>query len=228
MEQARSKMSLAAKINVIRASVMGANDGIVSVAGIVIGVAGAHSNSYAIFLAGIAGMLAGTISMAMGEWVSVSTQRDTEKRAIEKEQAALDDHYEREFQFIKAKYQATGISDKLAHQATKEMLTKDPLDVAIRERYGFNPAEKTSAFAAAIASMISFPIGSLLPLVAMTTTNANHRILGTFIAVIIALAITGHTAAALGNANKTRAVFRNVVSGVLTMIITYLIGSLFA
>ncbi|WP_125712385.1 VIT1/CCC1 transporter family protein [Companilactobacillus kedongensis] len=228
MQKAKKTRSLAEKINVMRASVMGANDGIISVAGIVIGVAGAGSNNYAIFLAGIAGMLAGTISMAMGEWVSVSTQRDSEKRAIEKESAALDGNYDGEFEFIQNKYQDTGISEELALKATKEMMSGDPLDVAVRERFGFNPKEETSAIAAAIASMISFPTGSILPLVSITLFPAQMRVIATVIAVVIALVITGYTAAYLGNANRLKAVFRNVVSGLLTMLVTYLIGTLFA
>lgn len=228
MPKEKKQRSLAEKINVMRASVMGANDGIVSVAGIVIGVASAQSNNRAIFLSGIAGMLAGTISMAMGEWVSVSTQRDTEKRALEKESAALDGNYDGEFSFIRDKYQATGISNELSTQATKEMLSKDPLEVAVRERYGFNPKEKTSAIAAALASMISFPTGSILPLVSITMFPQDIKMLATVIAVIIALTITGYTAAVLGGANRFRAVMRNVVSGLLTMLVTYAIGSLFA
>lgn len=228
MQKAKKTRSLAEKINVMRASVMGANDGIISVAGIVIGVAGAGSNNYAIFLAGIAGILAGTISMAMGEWVSVSTQRDSEKRAIEKESAALDGNYDGEFEFIQNKYQKTGISQALALKATKEMMSDDPLDVAVRERFGFNPKEETSAIAAAIASMISFPTGSILPLVSITLFPADMKIFATIVAVIIALVITGYTAAYLGNANRLKAVFRNVVSGLLTMLVTYFIGTLFA
>ncbi|KRK78894.1 VIT1/CCC1 transporter family protein [Companilactobacillus nodensis] len=227
-QKIKKNRSLAEKINIMRASVMGANDGIVSVAGIVIGVAGAKSSNYAIFLAGIAGMLAGTISMAMGEWVSVSTQRDSERRAIERESATLDGHYDQEFDFIKNKYHSTGISEELAAKATKEMMSDDPLDVAVRERFGFNPKEKTSAIAAAMASMISFPTGSILPLVSITLFPANIKLIATVIAVVIALTITGYTAAALGNANRVKAVFRNVISGLLTMIVTYLIGSLFA
>ncbi|MFC6176522.1 VIT family protein [Companilactobacillus huachuanensis] len=228
MVKEKKKQSLAEKINVMRASVMGANDGIVSVAGIVVGVASAQSNSHAIFLAGIAGMLAGTISMAMGEWVSVSTQRDTEKRALEKESAALDGNYDTEFGFIRDKYQATGISNELATKATSEMLSDEPLDVAVRERYGFNPKEKTSAIAAAMASMISFPTGSILPLVSITMFPQDIKMMATVIAVIIALSITGYTAAVLGGANRMKAVIRNVVSGLLTMFVTYAIGSLFA
>ncbi|KRN95351.1 VIT1/CCC1 transporter family protein [Companilactobacillus kimchiensis] len=228
MPKEKKKQSLAEKINVMRASVMGANDGIVSVAGIVVGVASAQSNNHAIFLSGIAGMLAGTISMAMGEWVSVSTQRDSEKRALEKESAALDTNYAGEVSFISNKYQTTGISAELATQATNEMLSSDPIDVAVRERYGFNPKEQTSAIAAAMASMISFPTGSILPLVSITMFPQDIKMIATVIAVIIALSITGYTAAALGGANKFKAVIRNVVSGLLTMLVTYAIGSLFA
>ncbi|AKP03106.1 VIT1/CCC1 transporter family protein [Companilactobacillus pabuli] len=228
MPKAKKKQSLAEKINVMRASVMGANDGIISIAGIVIGVASAQSNNHAIFLSGIAGMLAGTVSMAMGEWVSVSTQSDSEKRAVEKESAALDGHYDDEFDFIRNKYQATGISNELATQATKEMMSDDPLEVAVREKYGFNPKEKTSAIAAAMASMISFPTGSILPLVSITMFPQSIKMVATVIAVMIALAITGYTAAALGGANRGKAVLRNIVSGLLTMLVTYLIGSLFA
>lgn len=228
MSKSKKKQSLAEKINVMRASVMGANDGIISIAGIVIGVASAQSNNHAIFLAGIAGMLAGTVSMAMGEWVSVSTQRDSEKRAIGKESAKLDGHYDDEFSFIRDKYQATGISKELATQATTEMLGDNPLDVAVRERYGFNPKEQTSAIAAALASMISFPTGSILPLVSITLFPQNVKMLATVIAVIIALTITGYAAATLGGAKRGKAVIRNIVSGLLTMFVTYIIGSLFA
>lgn len=221
-------MSLAEKINVMRASVMGANDGILSVAGIVIGVAGATSNRYAILLSGLSGMLAGTVSMAMGEYVSVNTQRDSEKNAVIQESRVLDDDFANEVQFIRQKYIATGISPDLAAKATNEMLSHDAINVAVRERYGFDPHEKTSAIAAAMASMISFPIGSILPLVAITFFPAAIRIWATVIAVVIALAITGYSAAALGQANRGRAMLRNIISGILTMLVTYLAGSLFA
>lgn len=173
-------------------------------------------------------MLAGTISMAMGEYVSVNTQRDSERRAIEKESAALDDHYQQEFDFIQQKYMQTGISADLAKQATHEMLQKDGLYTAVQERYGFNPKEKTSAYAAALASMISFPTGSILPLVSITFFPEAVKVPATVAAVVVALSITGYTAAALGNAKRGKAVLRNVVAGLLTMFVTYAIGSLFA
>lgn len=220
------KRLLSQKINVLRASVMGANDGIVSVAGIVIGVAGATSNNFAIFISGISGMLAGTVSMAMGEFVSVNTQKDSQRHAISLQKAALNSAYDNEFNTVQHKLMGDGISTDLAHQATKEMMTKDPVKTTVRQKYGFNVGEYTNPLSAAIASMISFPTGSILPLLAITMFPKAIRIPATFIAVVIALAITGYTAAQLGNANKTRGMIRNIVSGVLTMLVTYTIGTL--
>ncbi|MFZ2353230.1 VIT1/CCC1 transporter family protein [Paucilactobacillus nenjiangensis] len=227
MKNTNKKISLAARVNIIRAGVMGANDGIVSVAGIVIGVAGARVSTYAILLSGLAGMLAGTISMAMGEWVSVSTQRDSEKMAMIHEKERLDNNFGREFEYIKNKYVATGISDTLAAKATNEMLQDRPLEVGVRERYGFNPNEKTSAISAAIASMISFPIGSALPLLTITLLRSGNGILVTMISVVIALIFTGWAAAKLGNADPKKAVVRNVLAGLLTMVVTYIVGTQF-
>ena len=219
----KKKQTLAQRINIMRAAVMGANDGIVSVAGIVIGVAGANTSNFAIFISGISGMLAGTVSMAMGEYVSVNTQKDAQRRAVMK---ALADNYDDEFNFVKQKYVDDGITPELAEQATHEMMSQDSLVTTVRERYGFDVGEYTSPYAAAIASMISFPIGSILPLLAITMLPSAIRIWGTFLAVIIALAITGFSAATLGDAKRGNGMVRNIVSGVLTMIVTYAIGTL--
>ncbi|MFC6253968.1 VIT family protein [Secundilactobacillus hailunensis] len=222
----KKKQTLAQRINIMRASVMGANDGILSVAGIVIGVAGATTNNFAIFISGISGMLAGTVSMAMGEYVSVNTQKDAQRRAIMNQKDALAKNYDDEFNFVKQKYVDDGIDSQLAEQATSEMMDQDSLVTTVRERYGFDVGEYTSPYAAAISSMISFPIGSILPLLAITMLPASIRIIGTFVAVVIALAITGFSAATLGNAKRGNAVVRNIVSGMLTMIVTYVIGTL--
>lgn len=226
MAQNAKKKTLAQKINVMRAAVMGANDGIVSVAGIVIGVAGATSSNFAIFISGISGMLAGTVSMAMGEFVSVNTQKDSQRNAISHQKQALADSYDHEFNTVQQKLVSDGITADLAEQATKEMMNEDPLKTSVRQKYGFNVGEYTNPLSAAIASMISFPTGSILPLVAITTFPSSIRVLATGIAVIIALAITGYSAAKLGNSNTTRGIIRNVVSGILTMIVTYTIGTL--
>ena len=220
------KQTLAQRINILRAGVMGSNDGILSVAGIVIGVAGATSNTFSIFISGIAGMIAGTVSMAMGEYVSVNSESDSQKNAVEKQKVALRDNYQTEFNIVKEKYMSSGISDELATKATTEMMNKDALVTTVREKYGFNVNQFTSPYAAAIASMISFPTGSILPLVAISLFPANIKVVATFIAVLIALSLTGYAAAMLSNANRLKSTLRNVASGMLTMLVTYLIGLL--
>lgn len=221
------KQSLMQRNNLIRAGVMGANDGILSVSGIVLGVAGATSNTGTILLAGFAGMLAGTVSMAMGEYVSVSSQHDAQEKVRRVQTEALKSQYDTEFTFVKDKYVAEGISSHLAHQAAEEMMSKDPLTTTVRERYGFSLNHELSAGGAALASLISFPIGSILPMLAISVMPRSMREIATFIAVVIALALTGYAAAALNGANKQKAVMRNIIAGVFTMIVTYVIGSLF-
>ena len=198
----KKKMSLAQRINILRAAVMGANDGILSVAGIVIGVAGAATSNFAIFISGIAGMLAGTVSMAMGEYVSVSAEKDSQKQAIATEKQALKDDYDGEYDFVRQKYLKKGIKPELVEKAVHEMMERDALRTMVRERYGFDVDEFTSPYAAAIASMISFPLGSILPLCSISFFPHSIKIVATFIAVIIALAITGWASAWLNHANK--------------------------
>ena len=225
---ARKKMSLAQKVNILRASVMGANDGIISIAGIVIGVAAATNNAYSILISGLSGTLAGMISMCMGEYVSVSTQNDSQKMALISERQRLDDQYQEEFDYVQQKYEDQDIDPKLAKQATKELMDKDALSTVVQERYGFNPKEFTSPYAAAIASFISFPTGSVLPMLAVTLAPAESRILATAIAVLIALLITGYCAAILSNSNRLKSSIRNAIAGLLTMGVTYIIGQLLA
>ena len=225
---ARKKMSLAQKVNILRASIMGANDGIISIAGIVIGVAAATNNAYSILISGLSGTLAGMISMCMGEYVSVSTQKDSQKMALISERQRLDDQYQEEFNYVQQKYEDQDIDPKLAKQATKELMDKDALSTVIQERYGFNPKEFTSPYAAAIASFISFPTGSVLPMLAVTLAPAESRILATAIAVLIALLITGYCAAILSNSNRLKSSIRNAIAGLLTMGVTYIIGQLLA
>lgn len=225
---ASKKMSLAQKVNILRASVMGANDGIISIAGIVIGVAAATNNAYSILISGLSGTLAGMISMCMGEYVSVSTQKDSQKMALISERQRLDDQYQEEFNYVQQKYEDQDIDPKLAKQATKELMDKDALSTVVQERYGFNPKDFTSPYAAAIASFISFPTGSVLPMLAVTLVPAESRILATAIAVLIALLITGYCAAILSNSNRLKSSIRNAIAGLLTMGVTYIIGQLLA
>lgn len=222
----QNKQSLAQRINILRASVMGANDGVLSVAAIVIGVASAGTSNYAILISGLAGMLAGTVSMAMGEYVSVNAQKDAQQQAILIEKNALKNNYADTCTYVQQKYEAQGISKELASQATKEMMAGNALATIIRERYGFELGEFTNPYAAAIASMISFPLGSILPMVAITVLPTTIKIPATFIAVASALLITGYAAAKLGNADVKLGMLRNFISGTLTMLVTFTMGYL--
>ncbi|MDF7626352.1 VIT family protein [Lactobacillaceae bacterium L1_55_11] len=213
--------------NIIRAGVMGGNDGILSVSGIILGVAGATTNTGSILLAGFAGTLAGMVSMAMGEYVSVSSQHDAQMKVSQVQTLALANDYSGEFDFVAEKYENVGISKELARQATKEMMDKDALVTTVRERYGFSPNSVLSAGGAAIASFISFPLGATLPMAAMAVTPVYWRNQVTFLAVLAALVLTGYFAARLNGANRKHSVLRNVTAGIFTMIVTFAIGSLF-
>ncbi|MGN6160618.1 MAG: VIT1/CCC1 transporter family protein [Marmoricola sp.] len=214
------------RLNWLRAAVLGANDGIVSVAGIVLGVAGATSKVSTIAVAGIAGLTAGALSMAVGEYVSVSTQRDTEQALLAKEAAELRDDAEFELEELTQIYRDKGLSDGVARQVAQELTEHDALRAHAEAELGIDPDDLTNPWSAAIASMISFTIGALLPLIAIVVIPDGLRVPLTVLAVVLALAITGVLSANAGGAGRRRAVFRNVFGGLLAMVVTYAIGSL--
>lgn len=216
---------IANRLNWLRAAVLGANDGIVSVAGIVMGVAGATSNVNTIAVAGIAGLTAGALSMAVGEYVSVSTQRDTEEALLAKEAAELRDDAEFELKELAEIYQGKGLSGELAHKVAVELTEHDALRAHAEAELGISLDDLTKPWSAAIASMISFTIGALLPLLTIVSVSDGFRLPCTVAAVVIALVATGLLSATAGGAGRRRAVIRNVVGGVLAMAVTYAIGS---
>jgi VIT1/CCC1 family predicted Fe2+/Mn2+ transporter len=217
---------VASRLNWLRAGVLGANDGIVSTAGIVVGVAGATAELSAILTAGIAGLAAGAMSMAVGEYVSVSTQRDTEHALLEKERRELRETPEEELAELTAIYAGKGLTDDLAHQVAVQLTEHDALAAHAEAELGIDPENLTSPVHAAIASFIAFTVGSLLPLLAIALPPAGGRVAVTVVAVILALVLTGVISARLGGANRTKAIWRNVVGGLVAMAVTYGIGSL--
>jgi len=216
--------SIGGRLNWLRAGVLGANDGIVSTAGIVVGVAGATSDRQAILIAGIAGLCAGALSMGAGEYVSVSTQRDTERALLAKERRELSDEPEEELAELAYLYQQKGLSPDLARRVAQELTAHDALAAHAEVELGIDPDELTNPWQAAFASMIAFTIGALLPLLTITLTSESSRLGVTVGAVAVALAITGWASARLGGADVRRAVLRNVGGGLLAMLVTYLIG----
>lgn len=219
--------SVNAKLNWIRAAVLGANDGIVSIAGLVVGVAGATTNQSAIFTAGIAGLVAGALSMAVGEYVSVSSQRDTERALIEKEKFELKNNPDQELKELAQMYQKKGLSAKTANQVAVELTKHDPIKAHLEAELGIDEHDLTNPTHAAVASGLSFTSGALIPLIAILLPPANMRVPIAFGAVIIALILTGYLSATFGQASRRRATMRVVFGGVLAMAITYFVGHVF-
>ncbi len=219
--------NLNAKLNWLRAGVLGANDGIVSTAGLVVGVAAATTSTSAILTAGFAGLAAGAVSMALGEYVSVSSQRDTEKALLAKEKRELEEMPEQELDELTAIYMSKGASHETARKLAEELTEHDALAAHLDAELGLDPDSLTNPWHAAISSAIAFTVGSALPLLAIGLTPAGARIPVTFLAVLVALAITGAVSARLGEAPIPRAVTRLVVGGAAAMVVTYAVGALF-
>lgn len=220
----RTEPSLAARLNWLRAGVLGANDGIVSTAGLVFGVAGATSDSFALFIAGVAGMVAGALSMAGGEYVSVSTQRDTEKAALVALAATLRSRPAETLDQLTAAYESDGVPAALARQVAVELTEHGAVSAHARAVLGIDADEQTNPWHAALASLVAFTVGALVPLLPIVFAPVPVRLPSTVAAVLLALAVTGYTSAQLGGAPVLRPVLRNLIVGGLAMGLTYLAG----
>ncbi len=214
------------RLNWLRAGVLGANDGIVSTAGVVVGVAGATTDRAAILIAGVAAMVAGALSMAAGEYVSVSTQRDSELALLDKERRELREDPADELAELAGLYVDKGLDEQLALQVARQLTAHDALGAHAEAELGIDPDDLTSPWNAALASMVAFTVGAVLPLLTITLVAESARVWVTVAAVAVALALTGFTSARLGYGPPGRAVLRNVVGGLLAMLITYLVGTL--
>lgn len=221
------RVGLSQRLNWLRAGVLGANDGIVSTAAVVVGVAGATSEVMPVLLAGSAALVGGAISMALGEYVSVSSQRDTERALIEKERRELADDPEAELTELVGLYEARGLSHDTATRVATELTANDALSAHLSIELNIDQDDVVSPWHAALASAIAFLVGALLPMATILLVPHPARIVCTFVAVLLALAITGYTAAWIGAASRWRAVVRTVTGGAIALGATFLVGSLF-
>lgn len=212
------------KLNWLRAAVLGANDGIVSIAGLVIGVAGATDERSVIILTGFAGIAAGALSMAAGEYVSVSSQRDTERALIAQEQHEHTHFPEEELQELAAIYEQRGLQKSTALQVAQELSAHDALRAHLDAEHQLDPDDLTNPLHAAIASAVAFLSGAIIPMLAVVIPPASFRVPVAFVAVVAALVATGTISAHVGGANKIRATVRVVGGGVLAMVVTFIIG----
>ena len=220
------RSGLAGRLNWLRAGVLGANDGIVSTAGLVVGVAGATTSAAAILTAGVAGLSAGAVSMALGEYVSVSSQRDTERSLLAKERAELAAAPEDELAELTAIYESKGLRPETAQLVAAELTEHDPLVAHAEAELGISPDELTNPWHAAGASAVAFTVGALLPLIAILLPGPGLRVPVTFAVVLLALAATGALSAHLGQARRVPAIARLVVGGALAMAVTFALGQL--
>ena len=217
----------AARRNWLRAGVLGANDGVVSIAGLVVGVAGATSSRGAIFTAGLAGLVAGAVSMALGEYVSVSTQRDSEEALLAKERRELRGEPEHELTELTAIYHSKGLAPETARQVALELTAHDALLAHAEAELRLNPNDLVNPRHASAASALAFCLGGALPLLAMLLPPPAWRLGVTVAAVLGALAFAGAASAHLGGSGRLRAVARVVIGGAAGLALTYSIGRLF-
>jgi VIT1/CCC1 family predicted Fe2+/Mn2+ transporter len=218
---------MASRLNWLRAGVLGANDGIVSVAGLVVGVAGATSQRGPIFTAGLAGLVAGAVSMALGEYISVSSQRDSEASQIAKERRELKQAPKDELTELSAIYEGKGLSRATARQVALELTEHDAFAAHAEAELGIDPNDLTNPTHAAVASAISFLAGALLPLLAILLPPPALRVPVTVVVVLLALAAAGAVSARIGGSSVRTAVARVVIGGAAGLALTYAIGHLF-
>ncbi|MFK0098181.1 VIT family protein [Streptomyces sp. NPDC091040] len=217
---------LGSRLNWLRAAVLGANDGVVSTAGLVVGVAGATDDRGALLTAGLAGLLAGSLSMAAGEYVSVSTQRDSEKAALATERRELQETPEAELAELTGLLEGKGLSREVAREAAVQLTERDALRAHAEVELGIDPDDLTNPWHAAGASFLAFTVGALLPLLAIVLPPAPARVPVTVLSVLAVLAVTGWWSARLGAAAPGRAVLRNMGGGAVAMAVTYVAGHL--
>ena len=219
--------NFAERLNIVRAGVLGANDGIISIAGVVIGVASATSNIWFILISALSAIFAGAFSMAGGEYVSVSTQKDTEEAAVAKEQALLDRSPESARESLYQTFLSQGDCETEAEVKVNQAFSKNPIKVLVEEKYGVDMEEITNPWHAAVSSFLSFSVGSLPPTLAILLFPDPYRIPITAVVVALTLILTGYVSAKLGKAPVKQAMLRNLAVGLLTMLVTYVVGQVF-
>jgi VIT1/CCC1 family predicted Fe2+/Mn2+ transporter len=224
-EEPHAIRGLSRQLNWLRAGVLGANDGIVSVAAVVIGVAGAGSGTRALETAGLAALVGGALSMALGEYVSVSSQRDAQTTLIAKERLELETEPEAELEELAGIYQERGLSPETARQVAVELTAHDALAAHLSAELNLSEDDVVSAGNAAFASAASFLVGGLIPFLAVVLLPASVRIPATFVAVLVALALTGYLSARVNDTPRLRPTARLVAGGAVALAATFAIGS---
>ncbi|MGP3638980.1 VIT1/CCC1 transporter family protein [Lentilactobacillus hilgardii] len=214
------------KLNSLRAGVLGSNDGILTVVGVLFSVAVATTNQFTIFIAGLSDLLACAFSMASGEYASVSTQKDTEQSVVRKEKELLKTNYKQQLQTVSDYYVDQGVTKQTADKIADDLMKKKPLETIVNIKYDLQLGHYMNPWDAAFSSLFSAAAGGIFPLVAMTVTPVAYQWQATILAVCFSVALTGFMSARLGNGIVKTAMIRNVLVGIITMIIHYSLGML--
>jgi vacuolar iron transporter family protein len=215
------------RIGWLRAAVLGANDGIVSTASLIVGVAAADSGRDAVLVAGIAGLVAGAMSMAAGEYVSVSSQADTEKADLRRERGELADNRAYELEELAAIYVERGLEPALAMTVAEQLMGRDALSAHARDELGITENLSARPIQAAFASALSFIVGAAMPLLVVLVAPETSLVLAVTVASLVVLALLGIVAARVGGAPLIRSAARVTFWGALAMALTALVGALF-
>jgi VIT1/CCC1 family predicted Fe2+/Mn2+ transporter len=210
----------------LRAAVLGADDGLVSTSSLMLGVAAASAPRHAIFTAGFAGLIAGAMSMAAGEYVSVSSQRDAERADLAIEARALRDYADEELQELANIYIDRGLEPKLAKQVAEQLHARDALAAHARDELGFDDDRRAKPTQAGLSSAASFAVGAIIPIIAAALFQGSASHWAIVITTLLALAITGVMGAVIGGGNRFRAAARVFVGGGLAMLVTAVLGKL--
>jgi len=223
----QTERHLVSRIGWLRAAVLGANDGIVSTASLIVGVAAASASSSEVLVAGVAGLVAGAMSMAAGEYVSVSSQSDTEQADLARERAELVDQPEFEREELAQIYIQRGVSAELARQVADQLMAKDALGAHARDELGISEVTAARPIQAALTSAATFAVGAAMPLAMVLLMPSSYLVIGVSIASLLFLALLGAVGARAGGANVWKATFRVTFWGALAMGLTAVIGALF-
>lgn len=223
----RQKQTMEEKLNTLRAGVLGSNDGILTVVGVLVSVAAATSNRFTIFIAGLSDLLACAFSMACGEYASVSTQRDTEESAVAKEERLLKTDFAGELAAVQQYYVNKGVTPETSMAIAKDLLNKKPLQTMVRIKYDIELGHFLSPWDAAWSSLFSAAAGGLFPLMAMTFAPDALKWYAVILAVVLTSALTGFISSKLGNGLVKVAVMRNIIIALITVAIHYGVGKLF-
>jgi VIT1/CCC1 family predicted Fe2+/Mn2+ transporter len=215
------------RIGWLRAAVLGANDGIVSVASVLVGVAAAGSAHNTVVRSGLAALVAGAMSMAAGEYVSVSSQADTERADLAREKSELEVHWDDELEELATIYERRGLDPQLAHQVARQLMEKDALGAHAREELGITEVSTSNPLQAAWTSGVTFTAGAALPLIAAWLTFGRFTVAAVAIVSLLVLVILGALGAQTGGAPLWKGALRVAFWGILAMIVTYAVGALF-